>query len=194
MLSDFLKKFDVLTDTEINDFLKLGSIRHLLKGDFFISEGKSCKEVAFIQNGILRSFFTPESGDEITYCITFPGTLMTAYSSFITSLPTLENIQAVSSCELLVVQKADIDQLFQSSINWTRFFKIIAEQQYIELEKRLFLFQKEKAKNDIWIFLKSASVYPANPVTISCLVPGHYPKTLKPSKKRDCFLDKCPVF
>jgi CRP-like cAMP-binding protein len=159
MISGFLKGFNVLTDAEINNFLKMGTIRHLLKGDFFISEGKSCKEVAFINSGILRSFFTPESGEEITYCITFPHTLMTAYSSFITSLPTQENIQAVAPCELLVVQKTDIDQLSQSSINWTRFFKIIAEQQYIELEKRLFLFQKEKAKKRYMDLLENQPAY-----------------------------------
>jgi len=159
MISGFLKDFNVLTDIEINNFLQMGKIRHLSKGDFFIREGKLCKEVAFINSGILRTFFTPESGEEITYCITFPNTLVTAYSALITSLPTLENIQAVSSCELLVVQKTDVDQLSQSSLNWTRFFKIIAEQQYIELEKRLFLFQKEKAKKRYIDLLENQPAY-----------------------------------
>ncbi|MBB5623839.1 CRP-like cAMP-binding protein [Pedobacter cryoconitis] len=159
MISDFLKNFGILTTAEIEDFLHLGTIRNLQKGEFFISEGKSCKEVAFIKSGILRSFFTPESGEEITYCITFPNTLMTAYSSFITSLPTLENIQAVAPCELLIIKKAAIDQLSKSSLNWVTFFKIIAEQQYIELEKRLFLFQKEKAKKRYMELLENQPAY-----------------------------------
>lgn len=146
MIKEFLKTFNLLTPDEIEQIERLTTTRLLKKNDFFISTGKSCKEVAFINNGILRSFFTPESGEEITYCITFPNTLMTAYSSFITGLPTLENIQAVEDCELLILQKKEIDKLQESSPNWIRFFKIIAEQQYIELEKRLFLFQKEKAK------------------------------------------------
>ncbi|KIO75100.1 cAMP-binding protein [Pedobacter lusitanus] len=159
MITAFLRNFNVLTDTEINDFLSMGTIRQLQKGDFFISEGKFCKEVAFIRSGILRSFFSPESGEEITYCITFPGSLMTAYSAFITSLPTLENIQAISACELLVIQKNDIDKLTKSSMNWVKFFKIIAEQQYIELEKRLFLFQKEKAKKRYMDLLENQPAY-----------------------------------
>lgn len=159
MINDFLKSFGILTNADIHDFQHLGIIKHLQKGDFFISEGKSCKEAAFIKSGILRSFFTPESGEEITYCITFPNTLMTAYSSFITSLPTLENIQAMAPCELLVIQKTDIDQLAKSSISWITFFKIIAEQQYIELEKRLFLFQKEKAKKRYMDLLENQPTY-----------------------------------
>lgn len=146
MIKEFLKSFQVLTLPEIEGFETLLIKRQLKKGDFFVSEGKFSKEVAFINNGALRSFFTPESGEEITYCITFPNTFMAAYSAFITGLPTQENIQAVVDSELLVIQKTDVDKLLETSPNWIRFFKIIAEQQYLELEKRLFLFQKEKAK------------------------------------------------
>lgn len=146
MIKEFLKSFQILTLPEIENFENVLVKRTLKKGDFFINEGKLSKEVAFIDSGILRSFFTPESGEEITYCITFPGTLMAAYSAFITGLPTVENIQAVADSELLIIQKKEVDNLLETSPNWIRFFKIIAEQQYLELEKRLFLFQKEKAK------------------------------------------------
>ncbi|MGY0035554.1 Crp/Fnr family transcriptional regulator [Pedobacter sp. NJ-S-72] len=125
-----------------------------------MKENHAKKSLLLKVESYVRFFLLLSPEREITYfCITFPGTLMTAYSSFITSLPTLENIQAVSSCELLVVQKADIDQLSQSSINWIRFFKIIAEQQYIELEKRLFLFQKEKAKKRYMDLLENQPAY-----------------------------------
>lgn len=146
MIKAFLNSFQILTPAEIEQFEKLLTIRHLKKGSFFISEGKYSKEVAFINSGILRSFFTPESGEEITYCITFPKALMAAYSALITGMPTMENIQVVADAELLVIQKHDIDRLQETSHNWVHFFKIIAEQQYLELEKRLFLFQKDKAK------------------------------------------------
>lgn len=146
MIKAFLTSFHILTLTEIEQFESLLMKRQLKKGAFFISEGKLSKEVAFINTGVLRSFFTPESGEEITYCISFPNSLMAAYSAFITGLPTAENIQAIADSELLVIQKNDVDKLLETSPNWVRFFKVIAEQQYIELEKRLFLFQKEKAK------------------------------------------------
>ena len=159
MISYFLNSFDIFTPSEIASFEEKTTLRSIKKGDFLIQEGQLCKEVAFLKTGILRSFFSPESGEEITYCITFPNTLTTAYSSFITGSPTLENIQAVSAAELIVIQKADLDQLSQSSLNWTRFLKMIAEQQYLELEKRLFLFQKEKAKKRYMDLLENQPVY-----------------------------------
>ena len=146
MIKAFLTSFQVLTSDEISQFEGLLVKRHLKKGTFFISEGKFSKEVAFINTGILRSFYTTESGEEMTYCISFPNALMTAYSAFITGMPTIENIQAIADSELLIIQKHDIDKLQESSPNWIRFSKIIAELQYLELEKRLFVFQKDKAK------------------------------------------------
>lgn len=159
MIKTFLNSFDVLTSGEIEQFEQLLTKRYLKKGDFFISEGKLSKEVAFINSGILRSFFTPESGEEITYCITFPNTLMAAYSAYITGMPTNENIQAVADCELLIIQKSDVDKLSKSSVNWAIFFKIIAELQYLELEKRVFLFQKDKARNRYIDLIKNQPDY-----------------------------------
>ena len=159
MIKAFLASFHVLSPAEIEQFESLLIKRQLKKGSFFINEGKLSTEVAFINTGILRSFFTPESGEEITYCISFPNSLMAAYSAFITGLPTLENIQAIADSELLIIQKHDVDKLLETSPNWVRFFKIIAEQQYLELEKRLFLFQKEKAKKRYTDLLENQANY-----------------------------------
>jgi CRP-like cAMP-binding protein len=145
VLKQYLESFNLLTDQEIAEFIALAKLKVLDKGAFFIKEGDQCKEVCFLNSGILRSFFSSDQSEEITYCITFPNALSTAYSSFITQKPSQENIQALVRCELLVAKKNDIERLAAGSLNWTRFLKQMAEQQYLELEKRLFLFQKEKA-------------------------------------------------
>lgn len=142
---NFLKSFDLLTDREIEDFVQLSTKSVLKKSDFFIREGQRCDEVAFITNGLCRSFYLSDKGEEITYCINFPNTLTTAYSSYITRQKTEENIQAISDVEMLVMSKSNIEALSTNSINWLTFQKIIAEQQYIELEKRIFQLQKSDA-------------------------------------------------
>lgn len=65
-------------------------------------------------------------------------------SSFITQQPTNENIEAISDVELLLFSKENIQGLEQNNPNWIKFLKIIAEQQYIELEKRIFQLQKNE--------------------------------------------------
>lgn len=145
MIENYLKSYNILTDDEIEIFVQKTTKRILKKQDYFIIEGDTCKEVAFVLNGILRSFHISDKGEEITYCITFPENLMTAYSSFITGQSALENIQAITDVELLIISKNTIDDLVIENPNWIKFLKIIAEQQYIELEKRIFQLQKNNA-------------------------------------------------
>lgn len=63
---------------------------------------------------------------------------MTAYSSYLTNEPTQENIQAITPTELLIIPKEKTEALVSKNSNWIFFLKVIAEQQYIELEKRTF--------------------------------------------------------
>lgn len=142
---NFLRSINILSNDEINQVKEHLESQTLQKGEFFIREGKVCQEVAFIQSGILRSYYTKDNGEEITYCITFQDTLMTAYSSFITGAKSPESIQALSHTELLILKKSYIDQVAKDSPNWTKLLKYFAEQQYVELEKRIFSYQKEKA-------------------------------------------------
>jgi CRP-like cAMP-binding protein len=136
----FLQSFNILSNDEIDSFVELLEDKTLLKSEFFIQEGQTCNHVAFIRSGGLRSFYTNNNGDEITYCITFPNSLMTAYSSYLTAQPTQENIQAIAKTELQIVSKEQLEKLIQPNSNWIYFLKTIAE-----LEKRIFQLQKNDA-------------------------------------------------
>ncbi len=162
MIKKYLKSFNVLTDDEIENIILLSTKRELNKTDYFIREGETCKEVAFILSGTFRSFYISDKGEEITYCITFPNNLMTAYSSFITGQSTDENIQAITSVELLIIPKNKIDNLAMKNPNWVKFLKIVAEQQYIELEKRIFQLQKNNALQRYADLIKNQPEYIQN--------------------------------
>ena len=155
----FLKSFNILTDSEIGDFVQLLTHKTYKKSEYFIKEGETCKQVAFILSGSLRSYYISDKAEEITYCITFPNNLMTAYSSFLTGQPTQENIQAITQTELLIIPKGKIETLVQQNPNWIYFLKIIAEQQYIELEKRIFQLQKSDAAKRYADLMKNQPEY-----------------------------------
>ncbi|WP_316802197.1 Crp/Fnr family transcriptional regulator [Pedobacter nototheniae] len=145
-MQNYLKSFNILSSSEIELLMAAARPAILKKGDYFITEGKICNDVVFIKSGILRSFYTSRDAEEYTYCITFPNQFMTAYSSFITGLATPENIQAITRVEMLVIKKEVIDELAETSKNGLYFLKTIAEQQYLHLEKRIFMYQKDAAK------------------------------------------------
>jgi CRP-like cAMP-binding protein len=158
-IKHFLESFNILTDIEIDSFNQLLTHKLVKKSEYFIKEGETCKQVAFVLSGSLRSYYTSDKDEEITYCITFPNSLMTAYSSFLTAQPTQENIQAITETELLIIQKSKFEIIVQQNPNWIYFLKTIAEQQYIELEKRIFQLQKSDATKRYVDLMKNQPEY-----------------------------------
>lgn len=145
MVHDFFRSFNLFSEREIEEFLQLFELRKVNKNDYFIHEGERCREVAFIKSGIFRSFYLSDDGKDMTYCFRFPNTLMAAYSSFISGSLSKENMQAINDAELLVLKKESMDTIVQDNLNWTKFLKIIAEQEYLELENRFFQLQRDSA-------------------------------------------------
>lgn len=145
-MRNYLKSFNILTDDDIDSFESKVRYKKLKKGDFFIREGETCKEAAFVISGLLRSFYYSSSGEEVTYCFSFSNSFLSAYSSFLSQSKTAENIHALTDIELFVISRDDILKLEESSTNWLKFFKYIAEQEYIKMEKRIFILQKEGAE------------------------------------------------
>lgn len=127
-------------------FEKKVVLKKLKKNDFYIKEGQTCKEVGFVTSGLFRSFYHSSIEEEVTYCFTFSNSFVSAYSSFLSQNKTVENIQALTDIEMLTISRNEILKLEQSSTNWLKFFKLIAEQEYIKMEKRIFLLQKETAE------------------------------------------------
>lgn len=145
-LKTYFRQFSFLSEKEIDEQVEKVIPKTLSKDEFFLSEGSVCDKVAFVKSGIFRSFYHTSTEEQITYCFRFPGTFITGYSSLLTGEPTRENLQALTDAELLVIPKEEITRLENASPSWLRFFKMVAEYEYIELEKRIFLLQKESAE------------------------------------------------
>ncbi len=143
---NYLKSFNILSNDDIDLFESKATYKKLNKGDFFIKDGKTCKEVAFVISGLFRSFYYSSSEEEVTYCFTFSNSFVSAYSSFLSQTQTAENIQAITDIEMFTISRDAILELEQSSTNWLKFFKYITEQEYIKMEKRIFMLQKESAE------------------------------------------------
>ena len=143
---DYLKQYNLFTDSEINEFISLATISTIKKGDFFIKHDEICTTLSFVNFGIFRSFYYSNNDEEITYCFTFPNTLLVAYSSFITQNKSEENLQALTDSEIISISKKELENLAESNNKWLNFLKIIAEKEYVELEKWIFNHQKSNAQ------------------------------------------------
>jgi len=158
-MKEFLKSLQILSEYELEKLNGITKNKFLKKNDFFIQESSICNEIVLIKTGILRSFYTNNEGNEITKCIAFENELTSAYSSFITQLPTFENIQAICDTELVVIKRKDLYNLYKTSPEWQNLGRILTELHYIESENRTVSFQKQTAKERYESLISNHSKY-----------------------------------
>lgn len=146
-LEKLFNAYGVLSHKDIDKGLKYFTPRSYKKGALLIEAGNTCRWIGFVTKGIVRNFYISSKGEEITYCITFPNTFITAYSSFISGERTFENIHAITDVDMLVIEKERFLELIHSGKAWLQFSNHFAEQSYVLMENRLLALQMESAEN-----------------------------------------------
>ena len=104
-----------ISDKDLEFMLSLFKPVNLKKDEYFLAIGKRCNQVAFIKTGILRIYYPNDKGEDTTCYFSLPHEFVTSFSSFTTGAPSIENIQAILPTELFVIDKQDLEMLYQKS-------------------------------------------------------------------------------
>src|SRR5665647_688410 len=125
LLSKSIKEHISITDKEF-DFVKtLFLPKKLRKKQYLLQEGDVCKYTAFVEKGMLRTFSVDEKGNEPVLQFSFEGWWIADLYSFLTSEPSLFNIEAIEGCELLLITKPSWDILLEKIPAFERYFRIL---------------------------------------------------------------------
>lgn len=89
---------------------------HLAKGAFFLKAGEVNKQIGFIKKGLVR-YFVYKDEEESTFEFTKEGEFIADYQSFNNSTVSVQNIQAIEDCEMLIINYHDVQKIFDSTKN-----------------------------------------------------------------------------
>lgn len=126
-----------LTDEEqelIKNYLTLKKLR---KKQYLLQEGDACNCVAFIEKGAMRLYKVNQDGSEHIVQFGLEGQFLTDLYSFLTSEPSIYNIDAIEESELVLVTKSASDQLRKQSSKYPEFIYRVVSEAYIQLERRM---------------------------------------------------------
>jgi CRP-like cAMP-binding protein len=112
-------------------------VRKLSKQDLFLQPEETCKYIAFINRGALRTCYN-KNGEEVTFYFFFENTFVGDYESFLTQKPVGFAIEAIEDCELLLFSYPKAQQLFNELQEGQKLARLIAEDLYISLRQRAF--------------------------------------------------------
>jgi CRP-like cAMP-binding protein len=89
----------------------------------------------FIVSGYMRNFYLDSTGQEITTDINNGPRFFTSYPHFMNRTVSNENIECITECELLKVNRADVDILYQKGISIKDYTMMIL-QKFLDEEKK----------------------------------------------------------
>ena len=174
------------SEQKIAEIASYFKIIPLKKDDFFLKEGQVCKKIGFLNLGQIRHFYSAKEND-VTRWISFENDFVTSLRSFILKIPSIENLQALTDCELVIIDRKAFDILIEKNIGFKDFYIKALEYNYITIEDRVFsLIEKSAeerfewmAKNQLHFIQNVAVMYTASMLGIT---PRHLSRLRKKFK------------
>lgn len=151
-LKEGLSAYNKFSKAEVERSLNQFVPETLGAKEYFLKQGKVSDKLAFLESGILRSFFYDENGNDITTHFFQPGQVVISMKSFNNQLPSRENIITIKECKLLVITHAKMLELYEEIPAWRDIAKMVDEMKYNAQVNRSIQFQTLSAPERYQLF------------------------------------------
>ena len=130
-----LKALLPLTDAEQTAWLAVARVQSVPAKAPLGRLGEPCTRLTFVNSGLLRVYFLTEESERT--CRFLPeGSWYTDFESFSTGAPSREHLQALEDSEVVQVEKADLERLYQHHPNLERVGRLLTENALLEIHRR----------------------------------------------------------
>jgi CRP-like cAMP-binding protein len=132
-LYQYIIPFVSFTEKEKQVLESAFSFRQVPKKFRLAAEGKVAKELYFIVKGLVRLYYTKD-GEEITGYIFKEGLFASSYDSFLRQAPSIQNLETLEDCDLLVISYNRLQQLYDELPKMHIVARKVAEQRFINAQ------------------------------------------------------------
>ncbi|WP_367915843.1 Crp/Fnr family transcriptional regulator [Leadbetterella sp. DM7] len=129
IFKNWLRQASFLTEKDCSLFEPFLKTKNYNAKAYFLTEGKVCQEIGFVNKGCFRTYYLAD-GKEINTHFTFDNEFVTDYDSFLQSKPSRYFIQALEDVEAVTFNLSALQSAYNQSQNWERFGRMIAEQSF----------------------------------------------------------------
>lgn len=113
-LLELINQITPLEEKEIEIIKNSFKPLQLTKGEFFLESGKIDKHIGFLNKGLVR-YFVYKDEEESTFEFTKGGEFIADYQSFNNKVTSVQNIQAIEDCEILIINYENVQTIFNST-------------------------------------------------------------------------------
>ena len=133
---NYLNNITPISEQTWNLLKELFFKKELKKFEYFSKIDKVATKIAFLQTGIVRSFYTKIEGQEFNKNFFVAPAFIGAYTSLITNMPNKLAQQALTDCVIWETDYVKVKQLYDICPDLERLGRIRAEHYFVEKEIR----------------------------------------------------------
>jgi CRP-like cAMP-binding protein len=126
-------EYFIRLDTPEKEFISsLAVCKTYQKGDYFLRTGQICREVGFIEKGLIRYGGTKDNGEEITLHFGKENEFTSNYQSFLNHSASQRSIQCLEASEILVISYDNLQRLYEEVKEGQKFGRLVCEHLYLQ--------------------------------------------------------------
>ncbi len=155
-LLELINQITVLEEKEIELIKSSFKPLQLTKGEFFLEAGKINKHVGFLHKGLVRYYVYKEE-EESTFEFTKEGEFIADYQSFNNKTESVQNIQAIEDCEILIINYENVQTIFNSTKKGNLIGRRIVEHRFDIMVNQLLAIYMQNHEDRYQNFIKHYS-------------------------------------
>lgn len=179
-----IKNLFSVDNEELTQIASLFKPMDLKKGNFFLKADGYSNKLGFVEQGILREFVYLD-GKDVTKWISTEGYFVVDLASFLFHQKARWNIQALTDCELYVIDIKDYQKIGKLIPKWIELEKMFIAKCFTILEDRIFqliAFSAEERYSNF--FSMNKELFNRVPLQYIASMLGMTPETLSRLRKK----------
>ncbi len=129
-LRELISEYIELNDAEWQHFSSKLRCKEVRKNEIVMSEGSLATDIYFVASGIMRTYFTNESGEEKTFHFSIENTFAADYESFLNGTQSKYSIQALEPTQLVLMSAETLRDAYKTLREGQKLGRIIAEKYF----------------------------------------------------------------
>lgn len=126
-----------LTPEQQAHFTSLLRPRSLRKRQYLLQAGDVFRYECFVTKGCLRTYETDDKGQDHIVHFAFEDWWTGDLDSFLTGQPSSYTIDALEDSEILMIDRQQLEQLYQEIPAFNKFFRILMQNALIAMQRRI---------------------------------------------------------
>jgi CRP/FNR family transcriptional regulator len=132
-----VQKYISLSKEELEAFLSVLSVVEVPKRKRLVEPGSYIKNEYFVVKGCLKGYYLDENGDKHIIQFAIENWWIGDFDAFYNHVPSKLHVEAIEDSTLLAITYNDLQELFESTPKFERYFRILVTGAFISLRGRI---------------------------------------------------------